>query len=430
MTPRRIQLSRKKGWRLPPNTIIVARPSKWGNPHKVCADVSAELAVHRFREDIEHHPEYLGIEKLRGKNLACWCKLCKAHADGLPLGVECADCQPCHANTLLVLSNAAAQLPHGVYRADDPNEEADHGAGSSARGLTSPVAPTASPEAREVAPSVSDDRAGTSITAAAAPAFCSEPLRPADLVDALQDKIHQDMGQSRPVQAVRVIPAAPTQSGPNTNVICHAPGDKRLGCAHYYGKASYCEYKPVAVMDAAPTPSKLPEEPVEGLGLRSRLSYIGKLQTYAIEQTARVKELENECNRLTKGTWSTEIAKAQQRTKKAEAERNAALAAAAMVRDECTKACELERVSSDETDGRLGEEDEAYNRAIDHCVDAIRVLPLSDLEAGREIVKDAKRLKHLHDNPKRAQAYFWNHQGRKERNAAIDVAISAQKETK
>lgn len=36
--------------------------------------------------------------------------------------------------------------------------------------------------------------------------------------------------------------------------------------------------------------------------------------------------------------------------------------------------------------------------------------------------EDAERLKHLHDDPLRAQAYFWNYQGRKERTAAIDAA--------
>lgn len=30
--PKRIQLRRTKGWRKPPNTVVVARPSKWGNP--------------------------------------------------------------------------------------------------------------------------------------------------------------------------------------------------------------------------------------------------------------------------------------------------------------------------------------------------------------------------------------------------------------
>lgn len=26
------------------------------------------------------------------------------------------------------------------------------------------------------------------------------------------------------------------------NRVCHAPGDRCLGCDHYYGKASVCEY--------------------------------------------------------------------------------------------------------------------------------------------------------------------------------------------
>src|SRR3990167_1024868 len=37
-------------------------------------------------------------------------------------------------------------------------------------------------------------------------------------------------------------PTEPTRSGPNTNVICHAPGEKCLGCDHYYGKAAVCKY--------------------------------------------------------------------------------------------------------------------------------------------------------------------------------------------
>lgn len=34
MKPIGIQLRRTKGWRLPPNTVVVSRPSKWGNPFK------------------------------------------------------------------------------------------------------------------------------------------------------------------------------------------------------------------------------------------------------------------------------------------------------------------------------------------------------------------------------------------------------------
>lgn len=32
--PERIQLKRTRGFRLPPNTVIVARPSEWGNPFR------------------------------------------------------------------------------------------------------------------------------------------------------------------------------------------------------------------------------------------------------------------------------------------------------------------------------------------------------------------------------------------------------------
>jgi hypothetical protein len=33
--PKRIQLRRTKGWRLPEGAIVVARPSKWGNPFRL-----------------------------------------------------------------------------------------------------------------------------------------------------------------------------------------------------------------------------------------------------------------------------------------------------------------------------------------------------------------------------------------------------------
>ena len=34
-TPNRIQLRRTKGWRKPEGVIVVARPSKWGNPFAI-----------------------------------------------------------------------------------------------------------------------------------------------------------------------------------------------------------------------------------------------------------------------------------------------------------------------------------------------------------------------------------------------------------
>lgn len=98
--PHRVQLSRKKGWRMPPNTVRVARPGKWGNP----------FAVGKPYETVGAHTRYVAtqvdavrlfcplayarkpeiVAELRGKNLACWCALD----------------EPCHADVLLRIANA------------------------------------------------------------------------------------------------------------------------------------------------------------------------------------------------------------------------------------------------------------------------------------------------------------------------------------
>ena len=83
--PRRVQLSRQKGWRMPANTVKVDRSTKWGNPWT--AENSGTVPpVLRFA--CETAP-LLDVEELRGKNLACWCKP----------GAEC------HADVLLEIAN-------------------------------------------------------------------------------------------------------------------------------------------------------------------------------------------------------------------------------------------------------------------------------------------------------------------------------------
>jgi hypothetical protein len=105
--PERIQLSRKKGWRMPPNTVKVDRSSRYGNPFKVgdritSADGSVSAVCFSRAEAVETFRTLLSQphmadwrahirEKLRGKNLACWCPL---------------DGQPCHADVLLEIANA------------------------------------------------------------------------------------------------------------------------------------------------------------------------------------------------------------------------------------------------------------------------------------------------------------------------------------
>ena len=99
--PTRIQLSRKKGWRMPPNTVKVDRTTKWGNPFIVgqhgtradCVDLFRWLMAGRvcisFGDHADKQSAYYKIVRrdhrhLRGKNLACWCPLsAKCHADVL-----------------------------------------------------------------------------------------------------------------------------------------------------------------------------------------------------------------------------------------------------------------------------------------------------------------------------------------------------------
>ena len=81
--PRRVQLSRKPGWRKPPGAVVVSRPTRWGNPFPV-ATFGREQAVALFRRYLADHPELVEAarQELAGKDLACWCKpgeLC--HAD-------------------------------------------------------------------------------------------------------------------------------------------------------------------------------------------------------------------------------------------------------------------------------------------------------------------------------------------------------------
>jgi hypothetical protein len=105
--PKRIQLSRAKGWRMPPGAVKVDRSTPWGNPFIVGLDGTAEQCVYLHRmllagsvavgtriplADLLRHRQYVvdHLADLPGKDLACWCR----------------KGQPCHADTLLELANA------------------------------------------------------------------------------------------------------------------------------------------------------------------------------------------------------------------------------------------------------------------------------------------------------------------------------------
>ncbi|UZW55519.1 DUF4326 domain-containing protein [Sphingobium sp. JS3065] len=89
--PARVQLSRAKGWRMPPDTVKVDRSTKWGNPYPVDAKRTAPMAVAAFRLHILACPALreMASRELRGKNLACWCQ----------------PGEPCHADVLLEIAN-------------------------------------------------------------------------------------------------------------------------------------------------------------------------------------------------------------------------------------------------------------------------------------------------------------------------------------
>ena len=112
--PVRLQLSRRKGFNLQEHSrqvngldaVKVDRTTPWGNPFIVGRDGTAEYCVKLFsylmsatvcltcKATVASQIKcnmYIGknLVKLRGKNLACWCRKDK----------------PCHADVLLELAN-------------------------------------------------------------------------------------------------------------------------------------------------------------------------------------------------------------------------------------------------------------------------------------------------------------------------------------
>jgi hypothetical protein len=107
--PVRLRLSRKRGFNLQKlaletnglAAVVVSRPSRWGNPHKLRGH-NREDAIARYEAGLKKQfGDMLGkaLQPLRGKNLACWCPLDK----------------PCHADVLLRLANGTT-----VDRRSDP----------------------------------------------------------------------------------------------------------------------------------------------------------------------------------------------------------------------------------------------------------------------------------------------------------------------
>jgi len=75
---------------MPPNTVYVGRPTKWGNPYKL-TDRAATVKAYEIwlRERLREDPHFL--DELKGKDLACWCPL--VDKNGKPVS--------CHADIII-----------------------------------------------------------------------------------------------------------------------------------------------------------------------------------------------------------------------------------------------------------------------------------------------------------------------------------------
>lgn len=147
--PERIQLRRTKGWRKPESAIVVARPSKWGNPFKLGgpSGLAREPAIHHpdkqweyegrisaagMRHDYHHPGGRVTIVHVRAMTAAesvqCYrayvlgggwpidwqphraptVELIRAELRGHDLACWCPLDQPCHADVLLELAAGAS----------------------------------------------------------------------------------------------------------------------------------------------------------------------------------------------------------------------------------------------------------------------------------------------------------------------------------
>ena len=87
--PIRIQRKRTKGWKMPPNTIYVGRPTKWGSPFTQGPPAYRVSEYRRLVKTAISCGMHYSWHELRGKNLACWCPMDR----------------PCHADVLLEIAN-------------------------------------------------------------------------------------------------------------------------------------------------------------------------------------------------------------------------------------------------------------------------------------------------------------------------------------
>ena len=64
--------------------VLIARPSKWGNPFIVGRDGSREQVIRMYEVHVRRRPDLIAaLPELVGKRLGCYCKPEACHGDVL-----------------------------------------------------------------------------------------------------------------------------------------------------------------------------------------------------------------------------------------------------------------------------------------------------------------------------------------------------------
>lgn len=89
----RVKRKRTSGYRTPPNTRYIGKPTIFGNPYG-----GSPTGLDTYLKAVI--AAGLPVRQLYGMNLSCWCHLCERHKDGKPLNQDCPDCAPCHVDVI------------------------------------------------------------------------------------------------------------------------------------------------------------------------------------------------------------------------------------------------------------------------------------------------------------------------------------------
>ena len=67
-----------------PYDVLIARPSKWGNPFQIGRDGNRDQVIKMYEVHVRRRPDLIAaLPELAGKRLGCYCKPMSCHGDVL-----------------------------------------------------------------------------------------------------------------------------------------------------------------------------------------------------------------------------------------------------------------------------------------------------------------------------------------------------------